>query len=98
MYLTNQWGIVMLRHEDFKTHDIELAAALMTATGQKPRKIAPGNKLIEFIFPANEIVHSVVLKYAAGNLFQEVRRLAAHRRWLYRQIREVENTGREVRG
>lgn len=87
----------MLGLKDFKTHDIELAAALMTA-GQKPRKIAPGEKLIEFSFPANETVHSVALKYAAGNLFQEVRRLAAHRRWLYRQIREVANTGREVRG
>ncbi|WP_243373611.1 hypothetical protein [Geotalea sp. SG265] len=87
----------MTRLEDFKTTDIELAAAIMTASKAKPLAIIPGLDLVEFVFPDDETTQAVIRKYAAGTLFQEVRRLAAHRKWLYRQIKEVEKKGREVR-
>lgn len=87
----------MTRPLDFHTSDLELAASLMTAVNRKPEMIAPGTELVEFFFPANEATQAVVMKYAAGTLFQEVRRLAANRSWLYRQVREVVKHGRAVR-
>ncbi|GAB7026026.1 hypothetical protein [Geotalea toluenoxydans] len=86
----------MTRHEDFRTSDIELAAALMTATNRKPLAIMPGVELVEFIFPGDEVVQSVVMKYAAGRLILEVKRLAANRTWLYRQVQQVKKRGSEV--
>ena len=87
----------MTRLEEIRTTDINLAAAIMTATNLKPAKIAKGSELVEFTFPANEKTKGVALKYAAGTLTQEVRRLMANRSWLYRQAREVTRSGREVR-
>lgn len=88
----------MTRHEDFfRTTDIELSACIMTALNRKPMEIVPGVDLVEFIFPSDETVQEVALKYAAGRLVQEVRRLAANRSWLYRQTREVARTGQGVR-
>lgn len=75
-----------MRPIDFKTTDIELAAALMTC-GQRPGKIAPGPELVEFHFRHDERLHEVALQYAAGTLVLEVRRLANSRSWLYRQVR-----------
>lgn len=87
----------MTRHEEIRTTDINLAASIMTATNRKPVEIAKGRELVEFTFPADETTKAVALEYAAGNLMQEVRRLAANRSWLYRQTRAVANDGREVR-
>ncbi len=86
-----------MRHEEFRTTDIELSAAIMTALNQKPLEIVPGRELVEFVFPPSETVEEVALKYAAGRLLQEVRRLAANRSWLYRRAREVARTGQGVR-
>lgn len=81
---------------DIITSDIELAAALMTATNKRPVGISPGRELVEFTFPANEITEAVMMKYAAGTLFQEVRRLAGSRSWIYRQCRDVARSGAGV--
>ena len=86
----------MQRSLEFKTIDIELAAALMVATDAKPRRILPGVKLVEFVFDEDDVVRDTIFRYSSGTLLQEVRRLANCRSWLYRQTREV-STGREVR-
>lgn len=83
----------MTRPEIITTSDIELAAALMTATNKKPVSIRPGKALVEFSFSANEITQAVTIKYATSTLCQEVRRLANNRTWLYRQCRSVANSG-----
>ncbi|MEZ4601433.1 MAG: hypothetical protein R2940_16720 [Syntrophotaleaceae bacterium] len=83
-----------MRHLEFTTTDIELAAALMVALNAKPSEIRPGKELVEFTFPKNEATESVITKFAAGSLFQEVRRFASNRSWLYRQVREVARTGK----
>ncbi len=79
----------MTRHEEIRTTDINLAASIMTATNRRPTHITAGLELVEFTFPADETAKAVTLEYAAGNLMQEVRRLAANRSWLYRQVRSV---------
>lgn len=83
----------MTRPEKITTYDIELAAALMTATQKRPVCIFPGPELVEFTFPANDISESVIMKYAACTLLQDVRRLAKNRSWLYRQCRDVARSG-----
>ncbi len=83
----------MARPEKITTSDIELAAALMTATNNKPVSIHLGKALVEFTFPVNEITEAVMMKYASSTLCQEVRRLANNRTWLYRQCRSVANSG-----
>ncbi|MDY0301426.1 MAG: hypothetical protein RBQ99_07575 [Trichlorobacter sp.] len=75
------------------TTDIELAAALMNATNKKPESIHPGEQLVEFTFPTNEITEAVTMKYATSTLCQDVRRLANSRKWLYRQCRDVARSG-----
>ncbi len=85
-----------MRPLEFTTTDIELAAALMVALDRKP-VIQPGVDLVEFTFPMTAATESVITKYAAGNLVQEVRRLANYRGWLYRRIREVKLTGKVIR-
>jgi hypothetical protein len=87
----------MTRPNEFKTTDIELAAALMTS-GSKPIRIAPGRDLVEFFFCNDDEVQNLTMQYASGTLCLEVRRLANSRGWLYRQVKEIGRTGREVRG
>lgn len=78
----------MLRPTDFETTDIDLAAAIMTATGERPEiSRDPGRGLGVFHFPAVDAVHAVALSYASGELALPVRRFAACRAWLYRQVR-----------
>lgn len=86
-----------MRHLEFTTTDIELAAALMVALNAKPAEIRPGRELVEFTFPMTETTETVITKYAAGRLLQEVRRFANNRSWLYRQIRLIDQTGKVIR-
>lgn len=86
----------MSRTFEFSTEDLELSASLLTAGGKLIR-IAPGGELVEFTFRLNEASQETVFEYSAGTLSQRVRPLAKNRSWLYRQIREVSRTGREVR-
>lgn len=75
------------RPSDFKTTDIELAAALMTC-GQRP-EITPGAELVEFHFRNDDRVREIAVQYAAGTLCLEVRKLANSRSWLYRQVKKA---------
>jgi len=78
----------MPRTPDFQTSDIDLAAAIMTATGERPEiSRDPGRELGTFHYPAVDAVHAVALAYASGDLVQPVKRFAACRAWLYRQVR-----------
>lgn len=86
-----------MRQSDFTTTDIDLAAAIMTATGKKPLAIRPGVQLVEFVFPDDETTQAVIKRYAGNSLLQDVRRFGAHRAWLYRQARDVARGGFEVR-
>lgn len=80
----------MTRQPAFTTQDIDIAAAIMTATGQQPEIFRqPDHDLASFEFPANETVQAVVMAYASGELMQPVKRFAACRSWLYRQARLV---------
>jgi hypothetical protein len=87
----------MTRPAQIITSEIELVAAIMTATNTKPVSITPGRELVEFTFPSNENTESVAIKYASCSLFHEFRRLANNRSWLYRQIREVARSGAGVK-
>jgi len=86
----------MIISNDITVTDIDLAAALMVVTGEKPFKIAPGCELVEFTFTRNELTEQTAINYVAGKLVLEVRSLAKCRSWLYRQIRDVETSGTAV--
>lgn len=83
----------MTRPVNITTSDIDLAAALMTATGKPPILIFPGAEHVEFTFPSTEISVEVERKYSSSTLFQNVSRLTKNRAWICRQSRKVANTG-----
>lgn len=86
----------MNRSECITTTDLNLAAALMTATNTHPVKIYPGNDFVAFDFQSNERTEAVMVKYAAGTLVLNVRRLGRCRLWLDRKCRVVASNGIEV--
>lgn len=56
----------MPRTPDFQASDIDLAAAIMTATGERPEiSRDPGRELGTFHYPAVDAVHAVALAYAS---------------------------------
>jgi len=76
--------------EFYQTTDIDLAAAIMTATGRQPEMYRqPGQSLVSFEFTNDETIIAVVMAYSGGELAQPVKRFAACRAWLYRQARGV---------
>jgi hypothetical protein len=81
----------MARPKDFQTTDIDLAAAIMTATGSQPGIVLqPGQTLVTFEFEDDETSRSIIIAYATGELRQSVKRFAACRAWLYRQTKGVQ--------
>ena len=84
-----------MRNETFRTSDLELSACIVTA-GVAPLKIVPGRELVEFVFPINGTIQDTINEYSAGTLCQAVRKLAKHRTWLYKQMKDVVRFGREV--
>jgi hypothetical protein len=79
---------VMKRPSEFETEDIDLAAAIVTATGRVPgicQKVR--EELVTFIFHDDETVRTVIVAYAGGGLTQPVKRFAACRSWLYRKAK-----------
>lgn len=72
----------------FTTTDIDLAAAIIAATGVEPdmHQKKPGD-LATFTFPDDPPTRSIILKFAAGDLILDVRRFANRRAWLYRQVK-----------
>ncbi len=80
----------MERQTEFQTTDLDLAAAIMTATGHQPQVTRhTGNPLLSFQFPQNEDTMSIVVSYAGGDLVLPARRFAACRSWLYRKAKGV---------
>ncbi|QXE86613.1 hypothetical protein KP003_20050 [Geomonas nitrogeniifigens] len=72
------------------TKDIDLCAAIMTATDRIPSILRQsGQALVSFEFKDNEETRAVIMAYATGELMQPVKRFAACRAWLYRQARGV---------
>ena len=82
----------MSRSAEISATDIDLAAAILTATNIRPAA-RPGTDLAEFFFPNTEEVRSVMVAFSTGNLEQNVRRFAANRAWLYRLARQIARTG-----
>jgi hypothetical protein len=87
--------------ENFKTSDIDLSAAIMTATGIAP-DIDPGSRendftLAEFSFPDTDPVQKIVLRYAGGNLSLPVVRFARNRACLFRRMRKAIESGKRLR-
>lgn len=80
----------MTRPTEFQTEDIDLAAAIMTATGRQPGVFRqPGRALISFEFPDDDGTRAIIIAYAGGELAQPVKRFAACRAWMYRQAKGV---------
>jgi hypothetical protein len=80
----------MTRQPEIQTNDIDLAAVYMVATGRKPTMCKePGDTLVTFLMPLDEVTREVMLSYASGQLNLNVKKFAACRAWLYRQAREV---------
>lgn len=80
----------MTRPTEFQTSDLDLAAAIMTATGRQPEVfLQPGRQLITFEFFDDEATRSIIIAYAGGELMQSVKRFAACRAWLYRQTKNL---------
>jgi len=78
------------RTAGFQTSDIDLIAAIMTATGRPPAIFRqPGQALVTFEFKDEDESRSVTIAYATGELVQPVKRFAACRAWLYRQAKGV---------
>lgn len=78
------------RTAECQTSDIDLCAAIMTATGRIPSILRqPGQALVSFEFKDDEETRAVIMAYATGELMQPVKRFAACRAWLYRQARGV---------
>ena len=78
------------RPAESQTSDIDLSAAIMTATGRKPAIFRqPGQALVSFEFKDDDESRAVIIAYATGELVQPVKRFAACRAWLYRQAKGV---------
>lgn len=75
----------MTRPIEFKTVEIDLAAAIMTATGDKP-EIRPTSQLMEFIFCSSD-AREIAADFASGFLMQPVKKFAACRNLLWKQIK-----------
>ena len=81
-----------MRPKEFKTSDIDLSAAVMTATGILPDIELPGSSdsdLVEFAFPDTDQVQKIVLRYAASSLSLPVDRFARKRSWLFKRMRKA---------
>jgi hypothetical protein len=71
-----------------ETTDLDLAAAIMTATDRQPTVILqPGKPLATFEFTDDEFTRTIIIAYATGELVQPVKRFAACRAWLFRQTK-----------
>jgi len=75
---------------EFSTVDLDLAAAIMTATDKQPEVFQqPGQSLVSFEFPYDKPTQTTILAYSGGELVQPVKRFAACRAWLYRRAKGV---------
>jgi len=87
-----------MRPDHIKTTDIDLSSAIMTLTEIRP-VLFPGRSpgdLVEIVFSASDEIRLIAQRYATGELLAPVKRLATWRNTLYRYIKEVERTRREV--
>lgn len=73
-----------------RTKDLDVAAAIMTATGIQP-VIAHdnGDALSTFELPGDEITINLLSRYAAGDLSLNVKRFASCRNLLFKKLREA---------
>lgn len=72
------------------THDIELAAARMTITGEQPNTyLQPGDSLATFDLPDDDITQQLLNQYATGSLILNIKRFAACRNFLFKKLKGV---------
>lgn len=70
------------------THDIDLAAASMTITGEQPSIcIHPGDTLATFNLPDGAITQQLCNDYATGNLTLNIKRFSSCRAFLFKKIK-----------
>lgn len=80
-----------MKNLEFSTTDINLAAAIMTATGRHPEIYRqPGHSLVAFEFPDDQPTRNIIFVYAGGELSLPVKQFAACRSALYREARRVQ--------
>jgi len=73
-----------------RTHDIELAAARMTITGEQPPVfMESGDRLATFELPPDAITMNLLNQYATGSLCLNVKRFASCRNFLFKKLKEV---------
>jgi hypothetical protein len=83
-----------MKNSEFATADLDLAAAIMAATGRQPEVFRqPGHPLVTFEFPDDEATRAIIISYAGGDLILPVKRFAACRGLLYRFARSFSNEG-----
>lgn len=88
----------MTRPDQIQTTDIDLSAAIMVLTESRP-VLFPGRNtgdLVEIVFTASDEIRLIAQRYATGELLAPVKRLGTLRNTLFRYIKEVERTRREV--
>lgn len=73
----------------FKTEDLDLAAAIVTATGETPDLvIIDGVQLTTFAFPDTKPILNAVVAYQS-DLQLPARKLLMNRQHLFRRVRQV---------
>lgn len=79
-----------MKSRPISTHDLDLAAARMTITGEQPSVyLQRGDSLATFDLPDDEITRQILVDYATGSLMLNVKRFAACRNFLFKKLKEV---------
>lgn len=71
-----------------KITDLDAAAAIAAATGQRPSFFSPGTGFTGFLFEDNEPVTKAALAWITGEMVLPARGLLRTRRELYKRLRE----------
>lgn len=72
------------------TQDIDVAAAVMTATGHQPEIcFRDGDQLATFELPGDELTIKLLARYSAGDLTLNVKRFASCRNSLFKKLKGV---------
>lgn len=70
------------------TQDIDVAAAVMAATGNQPEIcFRDGDHLATFELPGDDLTIKLLARYSAGDLTLNVKRFASCRNLLFKKLR-----------
>jgi len=73
-----------------RTHDLELAAARRTITGEKPPLVMEsGDHLVTIELPADAVTMNLLNQYATGDLCLNIKRFTSCRNFLFKKLKEA---------